>query len=74
MLLDLLESFEELQAVVFTKSIEEGRNLLTSNGPASLAAELQLEAMSQEDVSALILYFLFYYHLIGLYNTCMSFV
>uniref|UniRef100_A0A1B6CQH5 FIP-RBD domain-containing protein n=1 Tax=Clastoptera arizonana TaxID=38151 RepID=A0A1B6CQH5_9HEMI len=45
----LLEAHEELQAVMLTKGIEEGRNLLSdSAGTNSLAAEL--EAMSQDDV------------------------
>uniref|UniRef100_A0A1B6CAK6 FIP-RBD domain-containing protein n=2 Tax=Clastoptera arizonana TaxID=38151 RepID=A0A1B6CAK6_9HEMI len=44
----LLEAHEELQAVMLTKGIEEGRNLLSdSAGTNSLAAEL--EAMSQDD-------------------------
>ncbi|RZF35890.1 hypothetical protein LSTR_LSTR013171 [Laodelphax striatellus] len=46
----LQEAHEELQALVITKSVEEGRNLLTNAGPNSLAAELQFEAMSQDDL------------------------
>ncbi|XP_075224723.1 rab11 family-interacting protein nuf isoform X2 [Lycorma delicatula] len=48
----LQEAYEELQALVLTRSVEEGRNLLTSAGPNSLAAELQLEAMTQDDIRA----------------------
>ncbi|XP_039285015.1 rab11 family-interacting protein 3-like isoform X2 [Nilaparvata lugens] len=44
----LQEAHEELQALVITKSVEEGRHLLTNAGPNSLAAELQFEAMSQD--------------------------
>ena len=43
----LREANEELQALVLTRGIEEGRSLLTG-GSSSLAAEL--EAMSQDEV------------------------
>lgn len=43
----LQESYEELQALLLTRSIQEGRSLLT--GSNNLAAEL--EEMTQDDVS-----------------------
>lgn len=43
----LQESHEELQALLLTRSIQEGRTLLT--GSNNLAAEL--EEMTQDDVS-----------------------
>lgn len=43
----LQESYEELQALLLTRSIQEGRTLLT--GSNNLAAEL--EEMTQDDVS-----------------------
>lgn len=44
---DLQESHEELQALLLTRSIQEGRSLLTDSN--NLAAEL--EQMTQDDVS-----------------------
>lgn len=46
----LLEAHEELQAVILSRGVEEGRHLLTAaSEPHSLAAEL--DHMSREDVS-----------------------
>ena len=45
---DLQESHEELQALLLTRSIQEGRSLLTDSN--NLAAEL--EQMTQDDVSS----------------------
>lgn len=49
----LREANEELQALVLTRGIEEGRSLLTG-GSSSLAAEL--EAMSQDEVCTRIVF------------------
>ncbi len=46
----LQESYEELQALLLTRSVQEGRSLLT--GSNNLAAEL--EEMTQDDVSVFI--------------------
>jgi hypothetical protein len=47
---DLQEANEELQAQMLTRSLEEGRNLLTGVGNGNSLAE-ELEAMSAQEVS-----------------------
>jgi hypothetical protein len=46
---DLQETNEELQAQMLTRSLEEGRNLLTGVGNGNSLAE-ELEAMSAQEV------------------------
>jgi hypothetical protein len=46
---DLQETNEELQAQMLTRSLEEGRNLLTGVGSGNSLAE-ELEAMSAQEV------------------------
>ena len=46
---DLQETNEELQAQILTRSLEEGRNLLTGVGKGNSLAE-ELEAMSAQEV------------------------
>jgi len=46
---DLQETNEELQAQILTRSLEEGRNLLTGVGNGNSLAE-ELEAMSAQEV------------------------
>lgn len=48
---DLQETNEELQAQMLTRSLEEGRNLLTGVGNGNSLAE-ELEAMSAQEVGA----------------------
>lgn len=48
---DLQETNEELQAQMLTRSLEEGRNLLTGVGSGNSLAE-ELEAMSAQEVGA----------------------
>jgi hypothetical protein len=48
---DLQETNEELQAQMLTRSLEEGRNLLTGVGNGNSLAE-ELEAMSAQEVGS----------------------
>jgi hypothetical protein len=48
---DLQETTEELQAQMLTRSLEEGRNLLTGVGNGNSLAE-ELEAMSAQEVGS----------------------
>lgn len=48
---DLQETIEELQAQMLTRSLEEGRNLLTGVGNGNSLAE-ELEAMSAQEVGS----------------------
>jgi hypothetical protein len=52
---DLQETNEELQAQMLTRSLEEGRNLLTGVGSGNSLAE-ELDAMSAQEVGACHLY------------------
>lgn len=49
--IDLQESYEEMQAMLLTRSIQQGQSLLTDSN--NLAAEL--EKMTQDDVSIFII-------------------
>jgi hypothetical protein len=51
MVADLQETTEELQAQMLTRSLEEGRNLLTGVGSGNSLAE-ELEAMSAMEVGS----------------------
>jgi hypothetical protein len=55
MVADLQETTEELQAQMLTRSLEEGRNLLTGVGNGNSLAE-ELEAMSAQEVGSCPLY------------------
>lgn len=52
---DLQETIEELQAQMLTRSLEEGRNLLTGVGNGNSLAE-ELEAMSAQEVGSYLLH------------------
>lgn len=52
---DLQETIEELQAQMLTRSLEEGRNLLTGAGNGNSLAE-ELEAMSAQEVGSYLLH------------------